>query len=503
MKKALSVIIALCLVIVVFAVPTLAAKGDWYNFGGAYSTLTADYWGPDAGNFTYQCTTEHNIGDATYDTTKFTDLVFGTNTTYAAWGGNFWCPSDAVVADNKAFKDGNFWFLLDGKGSINPAGGVSAIVTFTAPWAADYYLMTSYEGGIAEANQSNPNTDGVTFSIYNGGTKLHSENTGNAYKYGQYASDALSLKEGDKVYFIVDGNEFQDYDTGKYKIQIMESAAWSSFYYGNWKDSGEPLEAQGVNNFYYMYSDAINKGDNFDVSTLNEAKIVSDASLPTATDYVAYGPSWSPDPEKASAFDRNTYGHVWWKIGDQGDIVPAGGKTAAVKWVAPEDGKYNLFANIRAGINLTNIGKEQKDGVTVSIYNGTTKLYSQNANESLRDFYFEKTALELKKGDVLYFIADPNQYDDNAEFSNWTIDVECTEVIKDTSDTSSNTNSESGNEEEVKDPGTTSSNTDNEPSKDDKNASSNPDTSDMLLILPLFGLAIGAVTTAAAARKKK
>lgn len=440
MRKVLSALAVLSMMIVFTAAPAGAAAGDWYNFGGAFEAWNYND-AIDTTSFKLQCTNENNITSGNYDTEAFVDQVLGGATSMSAWGGNLYAPPASVTSAEvqydettapHGFNPDNFWWYVTGQGDMNPAGNISQVLAFEAPSAGTWVrIAVSFEGGIAEENQAEAGTDGVTWTVMLNDTVLHTENTGNAYSSDLFITEDHVFADGDMVYIVVDGNEFQEYDKAKVKVYIAiwddGSSYWGEFNWGNGRIAGEALVEGGVDGFLPMSSDLTHQGSNFDVTTLRDCVWSNEGD--TATAWTWWGSSYFlPDPAESDGGTKDS----WWAVlGEDGRLIPEGLTVAALKWTAPETGVYNLYTTVTAGQLLTYYGGDEIDGNAVYVYNGNNQLFYTDASGLQDDYYFEAKDLALNEGDVLYFISDPKVYSDNLDTTQWIIDIETVSVAPD------------------------------------------------------------------------
>jgi len=219
-------------------------------------------------------------------------------------------------------------------------------------------------------------------------------------------------------------------------------ALTDEYVFGN----GTERTTQGVDGFYFMYSDEFNKAGVYDVSKFENA-VWSDDNT-----WSAWGPyfTWQPTPESgyvAPDEDDNRY----FAIDKDGRVKPNSDKTALIKWVAPCDGKFEFNVNFEGGTSFPNwwldwftyTDEDGGDGLYYSVYKNSDKLFGADAcvpfadrdddgepNGFISDNEFDgifDSALELKAGDAIYFIADQN-LDPDYDESYWNISVKPVDV---------------------------------------------------------------------------
>lgn len=230
-------------------------------------------------------------------------------------------------------------------------------------------------------------------------------------------------------------------------IVSAQAAEWKIGY------SGQTIsKVQGVDNWYYMYSNSTNQAGNFPVNTFKnciwDETISNWKYYSPQTDRGVWGvPAESIDKSVWNPTKKpNPVTNVWFQINsvdpftdDNKDGEPDGvkgiradpitwipletgkgtGLTPAIKWVAPVKGDFALKAEYKAGSSVGDWqdawGWTDFDGVYISIFKNSTSIYGKN-------FGFNKTTdiepvnfvlntvnkdVNMNAGDSLYFICDP------------------------------------------------------------------------------------------------
>lgn len=132
-------------------------------------------------------------------------------------------------------------------------------------------------------------------------------------------------------------------------------------------EKGQDGTKQGSNNWYYMYSEETNKNGAYDISQIKECW------------YSEKDSSWMPgvnkDTDQSNSINGWKQSMMYW----HGNLSPALSKgpyfSAVLAFKAPSDGAYNLEISFTAGNN--NPSDSGGDGVTVSVYGNSSKLYTQ------------------------------------------------------------------------------------------------------------------------------
>lgn len=273
-----------------------------------------------------------------------------------------------------------------------------------------------------------------------------------------------------------------------------ETTEWKIGYVGQ-----KAVSTQGENGWYYLYSKAVNQGDSFPTDTFKECVWSNKISnwkyySPHSDGYV-----WCPqvvdidksiyNPDKKPKPVENLWFQINWENGDADEdkdgkpdnnkgvrCDPSTNFIPALKWVAPEAGEYTLAASYAAGSTVgdwqDSWGFDGFDGVTVSIYHNSTKLFNKNTgfdserDRKISDLPWQNVnqTVSLKSGDALYFITDQNG-DSLHDMSKWSITIN----KKASEGTTGNQSSNSTNGNTGKEP-TSSSNESTSSGKQDTNS---------------------------------
>ncbi len=171
-----------------------------------------------------------------------------------------------------------------------------------------------------------------------------------------------------------------------------------------------PQAKQGYKGWYFLYAAVSDKGKEFPLSELKEMEF----------DETAF--KW-----KVPASAGIESGRVSW-CGPRKDgyIGTGDGVSAAVKWVCPEDGEYDVqvayFGEPTGDISKNN-------GVAYSVYfnNDLVSFEENDANSKVIDEIKYSKKQTLKAGDAFYFIVDPKG-SNNGDSPWWRIDIKKTVV---------------------------------------------------------------------------
>jgi|GEM_PF-5494406 len=140
---------------------------------------------------------------------------------YYAW----WPSKYPPTAENP--NPTQFWWRIDKKGTVCPAGNMSAVVAFKAPADGTYIIDAQCDGGAKPDGKDEPNSDGVSFAVLHGGKALWSYNSKKTFasvdKVNKVPQKTLTLKKNDFVYFVSDPNGFFEYDAAHWFVKITQS----------------------------------------------------------------------------------------------------------------------------------------------------------------------------------------------------------------------------------------------------------------------------------------
>lgn len=200
-----------------------------------------------------------------------------------------------------------------------------------------------------------------------------------------------------------------------FPVEAAEPKEWTIGYETN---KNGPVDAeQGENGWYFLYSEEIGTDGELDTEKLEECEwITQKASI-----WFLYGASYMWLPSVYLGDDYDPYGNSnWWWMDSNGrmDInVAKGAVRSVVAWEAPEDGKYSIDLNYKAGSqsyewegNTYFAG----DGLTFSINNEEEvleKAFAEAATEEKPEISSGtmKVETELSKGERIYFSVDPGK----------------------------------------------------------------------------------------------
>ena len=298
---------------------------------------------------------------------------------------------------------------------------VSAILAYKAPEDGGYLLDISYTAG--NDDPSRKGNDGVTMSVYGDAQCLYSRNIADCLLEGETIRVKVMLKAGQYCYLIADPNHNGSGDichsvrvdvTHTLPTTIDNDTVWA---FGEGYANGDGSQ-QGVNQWYYCYTEQTNTDGVYDINRIKECWYKAGKEKDPYTGR-AYG-NWVAGVFESSVELPSGENH--WRLTAEGEISPAVDKapfaSAVLAWKAPADGRYAVDFQLAAG----KTGAEPDcDGVTLSIYEGTNRVYSEGiADWSYNRYHVE---LQLKKDECFYIIVDPNEngQGDYAEGLNMTV----------------------------------------------------------------------------------
>lgn len=438
MKRILSTILSVALLVSALSVSAFAAdeKTKTFHFGSEKQAVETQ--GENGWYYVYS--EEYNKGDK-FDVDDFKECEWSSNTAYAAWGGEFWCPTDYDSA-----VEGDKWFIINDEGKVLGAGNRTAAVKWVAPYDGAFSVKAKVDAGLSDAFYSDVETYGVTWSEKEDGVNclifkdydlLAEHRTGEEWGWWDYPLGSnenwwegwglkdggekhavydygtmpVQMKKGEALYFITDNKAYANYDFAQWDIEISYMAE-AMYSFGN-NDTIE--EEQGVNGWYYMYSKEINKGDNISLDSFKEC------AYPGVPNGIMMwgGSAWTPDieeselPEGFITEDGNSF---WWgQYANSGDVIPDGNMSAAIKWVVPVSGKYDMTVLAKGGYSdsykryVVDEGLEAdvpNDGVYASVYYNGERIFSKDFTGAPTTETALDKEMELKEGDVFYFIMD-------------------------------------------------------------------------------------------------
>lgn len=366
-------------------------------------------------NWYYMYTEETNTHGA-YDVSKirecwYSEIDGGGSCISSSKGGNqaTWVAG-IYDKDTDIWSTNNWWNQSIGYMSMNLSPAVSkgayasAILAFKAPEDGNYLLDISFTAG--NNNPSQVDNDGVTVSIYADTKKLYSQAIRDTLLEGEILSVNAMLKADQYAYIIVDPNENGNDDichsvrmevTQTFSTYIDNDTAWA---FGKSYLNGDGTK-QGVNNWYYMYTEETNTGGIYDVSYIKECwyKQLGDTNPFTNRTFgtwVAgiYGEN----------LDLSARGNRWRQTA-YGQICPGMHNspyaTVVLAWKAPASSVYSIDLQMFGGSTGTG------DGITVSVYGGTKTIYSERIEGN--KYLVLHAEISLEKDEYYYIFVDPNE----------------------------------------------------------------------------------------------
>lgn len=173
-----------------------------------------------------------------------------------------------------------------------------------------------------------------------------------------------------------------------------------------------------------------------DVSKIKEcvASATGSSMFAWGTGYIVNGGTegWVPDIFAADDYDAFASNNWWLQLPD-GTCNPAVAgnapyASAIIGFKAPKSGEYSFDMTCVAGANAA---ADENDGLTISIYTASGKLFSQATNIQDKDTITKNVSATLNAGDMIYFIADPNANGAN-DVANFQINANLTKEITET-----------------------------------------------------------------------
>jgi len=199
---------------------------------------------------------------------------------------------------------------------------------------------------------------------------------------------------------------------------------------------------QGRDGFFYMYTPEINTG-----GTYNPARFGYLVWASTSFWRFFGGASWSlpyVGPQLNQRFYNPNHvnehgqpdpidGH-WFGLFGDGRFFPDAYFNPVLRWDAPNDGVFSVSTQVYAGVNhqyftyytaQDAIDEPTIDGVTVTIQQGTNRLFSANSgvvNINNNRVSVPILEVEMQAGESLFFITDQNS-DPNWDAARWLINI--------------------------------------------------------------------------------
>lgn len=201
-------------------------------------------------------------------------------------------------------------------------------------------------------------------------------------------------------------------------VQAFGQKKWTIGYEEN--TNGPEKKVQGTNGWYFMYSEEVNAGGEFNASTAKECVWADKGSCWMWYDYDAM---WVPDIYAADGYDCLA-SNCWWRMDGNGIMDPnvtEGAVRSVIAWAAPEDGTYSINIDYTAGsmpFNLYGKKYDEGDGLTLCLSTDTNTVEKvfcgvgpdtgRKVIENIPTGNLSKT-LTLKKGEKIYISADPGE----------------------------------------------------------------------------------------------
>lgn len=376
-KKLVSLAAVLMLLVTLMLPATAFTDYDYTKFGGKSATLNKQ-----GRNLYLMSANGLANADAVYDTAAFTELTQSADFTDGDFAGKEWKI------------DGRQYFSIRPDGYICPEGGAAVIARENTYDRAFQYKINVNIGTIAG--------NGVYISIYAGKDKVETvaKNAGETYA----AEKMVTLQPGERAYVIVDiagdgagdsvwmETEFRVW--GVNEKDTTDYSAVNEFKYGG---NASLTNKQGDQCFYTMYADDTANWEDFSAIEWKECMLAPVGGMNI----------WVPDMGDVKA----DYGR-WFSIRPDGFCTGGDNIAAAVKWVAPKDGKITLLYELSGGAVDANAQANGGDSVIYYVYNGDEELFKLDIDESLyatgvpEDKQKNTYELTVKKGDELYFAID-------------------------------------------------------------------------------------------------
>lgn len=369
-------------------------------------------------NWYYMYTEETNT-NGLYDTSKikecwYSELNKGGSCISSSKGlGKPTWVAGIYSEDTDIWDTGNWWcqyisepYTLELSPAVTKGPYASAVLAFKAPSDGSYQFDFSFTAGKKETNISG---DGVTISVYGDINKLYSRSITTGRIDGETLTVHMMLKSGQYGYLIVDPNENGTNDIcTNVRVEVTQTLSeyvnnTESWAFGQSYCNGNGTK-QGDNNWYYMYTEETDTNGVYDVSKIAESWYAQIGDTNPYT-HEAHG-TWM-----AEVYDRDTAVNCrpnFWYQSANGHFCPEVEKepyaSAVLAWKAPVSGIYSMDVKLFAGSK--NPGAD-RDGVTISIYGGEKKIYSERL-ENLSWFGYHME-VKLEKDSFYYLIIDPNK----------------------------------------------------------------------------------------------
>lgn len=199
-------------------------------------------------------------------------------------------------------------------------------------------------------------------------------------------------------------------------VQASWQRKWTIGYEKN--TNGPEKKVQGTNGWYFMYSEDVNTGENFDTSKAEECIWTDTGSCRMWYDY---DEMWMPKPYAAEDYDCLRSG-CWWRMDGNGIMDPnvkEGAVSSVIAWEAPEDGIYSIGSDYTAGsmpFDWTGRDYDEGDGLTLLLCTDMEvidKVFCGVMPKSERKVIDNMPTgslggeVKLRKGEKIYMVADP------------------------------------------------------------------------------------------------
>ncbi len=468
MKKAFSLILALALVFSSFVFTVSADEVTTWKFGGSAPVAGQDGTAQGQNGWYYMWSPETNKAGA-MDASKIKESVYSeTGSGYFPdlAAGKGWIADIYAVDGYTGGSSWKNWWLQSSAGTMNPsvvdAPYASTVLGWKAPAAGTYSFVVKYTAGgqttLWEGVTYPSSGDGVTISAYAKTTKLYSKATtvgmvqgvdgggnpsGAPYQGASIDTDvtftvSAMLKAGEMFYLVADPNANGGEDIAKAEVDVTKTGHYidntTAWGFGSPLYTGQDGTAQGQNGWYYMWSPETNKAGAMDASKIKES-VYSETGSGYFPDLAA-GKGWIADIYAVDGYTGGSSWKNWWLQSSAGtmnpSVVDAPYASTVLGWKAPAAGTYSFVVKYTAGGQTTLwegvTYPSSGDGVTISAYAKTTKLYSKATTVGMvqgvdgggnpsgapyqgasidTDQTFTVSA-HLAIGEMAYFIVDPN-----------------------------------------------------------------------------------------------
>jgi hypothetical protein len=299
--------------------------------------------------------------------------------------------------------------------AVVTGAGATSVLGWKAPAAALYSFDFGYTAG---AKAVDANSDGVTVSVATAAGKIYAKATSKDKVDTEATTVYANLKKGEYIYFCSDPNTNGGNDVTSFDVSVNKAGYYvdnvKSFRFGGEAYKAVPGQdgtAQEQNGWYYMWSPQTNMAGVMDVSKIKEC-VASDAG----SCWFAYGggalnggySGWIPDIYTGDTYDCWANNN-WWQQMPDGTMAPAvvtgAGASSVLGWKAQSDGHYLIEFRYTAGAKAVDANS---DGVTISIATAAGNLYTKTTSKDKIDTGLRMIVVNLKAGEYIYFMSDPN-----------------------------------------------------------------------------------------------